>query len=211
MNNAQFDFRSCVVIVAHPDDETLWAGGTILMHPQTRWTIITLCRKGDPDREPKFFRALKILNANGTMADLDDGPEQTPLDEVLVQNTICDLLGSQRFDLIITHHFKGEYTHHLRHEETAKAVDTLWQSGRLDAKHLWMFAYEDGQRKYLPRPIENADLQIDLPPEVWQRKYELMTKIYGFGPDTFEAKTTPRREAFWRFEHTDRRTQSEKE
>jgi len=211
MSNAEFGFRSCAVVVAHPDDETLWAGGTILMHPQTRWTIITICRKSDRDRATKFFHALKILNATGAMGDLDDGPEQTPLYEVLVQNTICDLLGSQRFDLVITHHFKGEYTHHLRHEETAKAVDTLWQSGRLDAKHLWMFAYEDGQRKYLPRPIENADLQIDLPPEVCQRKYELMTKIYGFGPDTFEAKTTPRREAFWRFEQTGRRTQSEKE
>lgn len=176
------------------------------MHPQSKWTIVTLCRKSDPDRAPRFSQALKALNATGRMGDLDDGPEQTPLDDVLVQNTICDLLHSRRFDLIITHHFKGEYTHHLRHEETSKAVNTLWQAGRLDAKHLWMFAYEDGQRKYLPRPIQNADFQIDLPPKVWQKKYKLMTKIYGFGPDTFEAKTTPHREAFWRFEHTDRRT-----
>jgi LmbE family N-acetylglucosaminyl deacetylase len=211
MSNAEFGFRSCAVIVAHPDDETLWAGGTILMHPQSKWTIVTLCRKSDPDRAPRFTQAIKALNATGRMGDLDDSPEQAPLDEVLVQNTICDLLGSQQFDLIITHHFKGEYTRHHRHEETAKAVNTLRQCGRLDAKNLWMFAYEDGQGKYLPRPIENADLQIDLPQEVWHRKYELMTKIYGFGPDTFEAKTTPRREAFWCFEQTSRRTQSEKE
>ena len=51
----------CVVIVAHPDDETLWAGGTILMNPENQWTIITLCRRDDPDRNPKFYAALKIL------------------------------------------------------------------------------------------------------------------------------------------------------
>ena len=32
----------CVVIVAHPDDETLWAGGTILMNPDNDWTKTTL-------------------------------------------------------------------------------------------------------------------------------------------------------------------------
>ena len=25
------------MIVAHPDDETLWAGGTILKHPEWHW------------------------------------------------------------------------------------------------------------------------------------------------------------------------------
>jgi LmbE family N-acetylglucosaminyl deacetylase len=26
--------NECAVIVAHPDDETLWAGGLMLMHPE---------------------------------------------------------------------------------------------------------------------------------------------------------------------------------
>jgi len=30
----------CAVIVAHPDDETLWMGRTVLMHPECEWTII---------------------------------------------------------------------------------------------------------------------------------------------------------------------------
>ena len=72
-------FTSALVIVAHPDDETLWAGGTILMHPETRWTVVALCRRSDPDRAPKFRRVLELLGASGDMGDLDDGPEQTPL------------------------------------------------------------------------------------------------------------------------------------
>jgi LmbE family N-acetylglucosaminyl deacetylase len=201
MNNQRqiFGFVNCAVIVAHPDDETLWAGGTILMHPKIKWAIVTLCRKSDPDRAPRFYSALKRLNATGTMADLDDGPEQNPLDNSYVQKTILQLLHSVKFDLIITHGTKGEYTRHRRHEETARAVRTLWKTGNLQAQQLWMFAYEDGKKKYLPRPIENADIFIGLPKEIWQRKYNIITKIYGFDSESFEAKTTPRKESFWCF------------
>jgi LmbE family N-acetylglucosaminyl deacetylase len=32
---------SVVLIVAHPDDETLWAGGTMLNHPL--WNFFVVC------------------------------------------------------------------------------------------------------------------------------------------------------------------------
>ena len=114
--------KSVAVIVAHPDDETLWAGGTILSHPSWSWYIVTLCRAGDPDRAPKFFRVLQVLGATGKMADLDDGPDQNPLDESEVQATILSLLPPQHFDLVITHSPTGEYTRHRRHEEIGTQV-----------------------------------------------------------------------------------------
>jgi LmbE family N-acetylglucosaminyl deacetylase len=190
------DSSECAVIVAHPDDEILWAGGLMLMHPKVKWTVATLCRKSDPDRAPRFFKALEKYSAVGFMANLDDGPEQTPLDNNQVQKTIELILPSKRFDIIITHSTSGEYTRHLRHEETAEAVLALWKSGRLSADELWAFAYEDGNRKYLPRAIEHADLLVGLNKEIWQKKYDIITKIYGFNKDSFEAKTTPREEAF---------------
>jgi len=196
---AGWRFRNCVVIVAHPDDETLWAGGTILMHPESKWQVVTLCRGSDPDRMPKFFQALSAvggLNAAGIMGDLDDGPQQTPLDERKTQDTIIEMLTTDEFDLMITHGLQGEYTRHLRHEETAKSVLALWESGRLSAATLWMFAYQDGGGKYLPRPVDDPDILIKLPEEIWQKKYDIITKIYGFSADSFEAKTTPCQEAF---------------
>jgi len=186
----------CAVIVAHPDDETLWAGGTILMHPEAKWTVATICRKNDADRAPKFFKVLEILGAEGAMGDLDDEAEQSPLVRHEVQRKILELLPSDRFDLIITHGLRGEYTQHLRHEETGKAVMTLWENKKLFAREIWRFAYEDGNGKYFPKAVQDADLKIRLPNEIWQKKYDIITKIYGFAPDSFEAKTTPRKEAF---------------
>ncbi len=197
----RWDFRRCVVIVAHPDDEALWAGGTILMHPESEWTVITLCRKSDPDRAPKFFRVMERLHANGIMGDLDDGPEQTPLDTRKVQAAILEVLPSDSFDVIFTHGLRGEYTRHRRHEETAEAVKALWESRGLFAKELWMFAYEDGDGEHLPRAIDEADVKIRLPDEIWHKKYDIITNVYGFNPDGFEAKTTPKEEAFCCFRY----------
>lgn len=186
-------------MVAHPDDETLWAGGTILMHPESKWTVVTVCRKSDPDRATKFFRALERLNATGVMGDLDDGPEQSPLIGREVQNVILELLPSGKFDLIITHGLWGEYTRHLRHEETGKAVLALWNTGRLMARQIWMFAYEDGGGTYLPQPIQDADLRTRLSDEIWQKKFDIITEIYGFDSHSFEAQTAAHEEAFWCF------------
>lgn len=191
--------KTVAVIVAHPDDETLWAGGTILSYPAWNWFIITLCRAGDTDRAPKFFQVLKILGADGSMGDLDDGPEQKPLADDEVQGTILQLLPQRHFDLIISHNPAGEYTRHLRHEEIGRAVITLWHAGKIAAPELWTFAYEDGGKQYLPRAIKTADIQRILPERIWQKKYNLITATYGFDLNGFEAQTTPRTESFWHF------------
>lgn len=193
--------KSVVVIVAHPDDETLWAGGTILSQSPSAWTcfLATLCRGTDLDRAPKFYRAIRALGAEGTMGDLDDGPEQKPLPPAEVQEAILKLLPQRHFDLMISHSPAGEYTRHRRHEETGEAVIALWNTGKISTHELWLFAYEDGEKKYLPRPIKSASLYQPLPEDIWQMKYDVITAIYGFPKDGFEAQTTPRAEAFWQF------------
>jgi len=191
------------IIVAHPDDETMWAGGAILMHPTWPWDIYALCRGSDPDRAPRFHRALQRLRASGRIADLNDGPDQTPLPDPLVEQQILSLVGDSSFDILMTHGPNGEYTTHRRHIETSNAVTALWRSGRVEASELWFFAYEDGGGAHLPRAIENADTKIELPPQVWEEKYGIIHEVYGFDDDTWEARATPKIEAFWRFTSAD--------
>jgi LmbE family N-acetylglucosaminyl deacetylase len=188
------------VIVAHPDDETLWAGGTILAHPEWSWFVAAVCRRSDPDREPRFRRALRRLGAEGDLADLDDGPEQSPLPDGAVQDAITSLLPPQSFDLVLTHGPRGEYTRHRRHEEVSRAVTDLWRSGGIVAARLSMFAYADGGRECLPLPVRDAHRSENLADDVWRTKYSIITQTYGFAADSFEARTTPREEAFWCFD-----------
>ncbi|MFA6128594.1 MAG: PIG-L family deacetylase [Bacteroidales bacterium] len=191
--------NNIAVIVAHPDDETLWAGGTIMSHPLVSWFIVCLSRRDDPDRAPKFMKALKDLKCEGIMGNLDDGPDQHPLDPDAVEQAILDLLPPIQYDLIITHNPAGEYTRHIRHEEVGKAVINLWQTGKISSGELWSFAYEDGNKEYYPRPDENATFQRPLSKKIWLRKYNILTQTYGFEKSSFEAKTAPLTEAFWKY------------
>jgi LmbE family N-acetylglucosaminyl deacetylase len=195
--------KKVALIVAHPDDETLWVGGTVLSHPSWQWFIVCLCRKSDTDRAPRFYEALKILQSKGIMGDLDDGPGQIPLDEKEVEHTILELLPPEHFDLVISHNPNGEYTRHIRHEETSTAVIRLWHAGKIDASELWTFAYEDGNKKYFPRPEKNTPVYRTLTERIWLRKYRIITEIYGFDKNSFEAETTPRSESFWQFTDPD--------
>jgi hypothetical protein len=161
---------------------------------------VTLCRAADPDRAPKFRQVLERFGAEGEMADLDDGPDQAPLPVEQVEETTARLLAGNSYDLILTHGPHGEYTQHRRHAECCHAVVELWRSGGIDTKRLWMFAYEDGGRAYLPRVRQDADRRVVLPEDVWIEKRRLITDLYGFGPDSWEVQTTPRHEGFWCFD-----------
>jgi len=189
-----------LVVVAHPDDETLWMGGTILMYPDWSWRVVCLCRGKDRDRRSRFFSAMTRLDAEGSMGEMDDGPEQRPLADDHVQETVLFELENTNFDLIVTHSPFGEYTRHLRHEEVGRAILRLWQAGKLTTKELWIFAYTDSNKTHYPRVIEDAHLDISLPEDTWKKKLAIVQEVYGFAADSWEAMTTPRKEAFWRFQ-----------
>jgi LmbE family N-acetylglucosaminyl deacetylase len=190
--------RRALVVVAHPDDETLWAGGMILMHPSWRWRIVSLCRARDPDRAPRFRRALARLGATGAMADLDDGPEQSPLPPDEVARAVLDLAAGGDYDLLFTHGPQGEYTRHLRHVEVSRAVAACWREGAIGARALWQFAYEDGGGAFPPRPAADAEFSVALPPTVWEEKCRIIEDVYGFGPESWERRAAPEVESFRR-------------
>jgi len=191
--------KSVAVIVAHPDDETLWAGGTILSHPSWNWFIVCLCRKSDTERATKFYKALQGLKSEGIMGDLDDGPDQKSLDEKEVERAIMQLLPPTHFDLIISHNPSGEYTRHIRHEDVSKAVITLWHASKISTNELWTFAYEDGNKGYYPKPVKNATICHILTKRIWLKKYSIIIETYGFEKNSWEAEITPRAESFWQF------------
>jgi LmbE family N-acetylglucosaminyl deacetylase len=196
--------ESVAVLVAHPDDETLWAGGTLLSEPSWSSFVCCACRASDADRAPKFRRVLQQLQAEGSMADLDDGPEQLPLSDEQVEQALLQCLPSRQFERILTHSPLGEYTRHRRHEEVALAALRLWLRGTLSAAELWLFAYDDAGGSRLPDAIPSADIVRELSATVWQRKQRLITEQYGFGEASWEARATPRTEGFFRITTAER-------
>ena len=170
-----------LVIVAHPDDETIWMGNTLLKN-SNKWntTILSLCRRDDSDRAPKFAKICKIYNARGFMSDLEDEKlNKIPLDEAM--RRIKKFSG--KYDIIFTHNKNGEYGH-IRHKDVHKAVNRMLQDKLLSCKELVYFSYEKkGKYAY---PKKNSDRFINFNKTFLKRKKQLIRDVYGFSKNSFE-------------------------
>lgn len=107
-----------VVVVAHPDDESLWCGGLLARYP-ARWTIICCSiPRIDPVRAWKFFDACNVLMARPRLLPfVETGPHE-PMKSL-------DHLDLAEHDLIVTHNAQGEYGHQ-HHIDVHRHIAARW-------------------------------------------------------------------------------------
>jgi LmbE family N-acetylglucosaminyl deacetylase len=190
--------KNILVIVAHPDDETIWMGGTLLkiktkndIKHNVNLTIISLCRKNDRDRAPKFSKVCSMLGVvEYHMSDLDDC-EEGYYKEITSQAIIERIfeftkLNGKKYDRVYTHGENGEYRH-IRHMQVHKAVCEMLDKKLLLAKQVFFFSYEKiGQDCIVNK---NADKLIKLEKPYLKMKKMLIEDVYGFARGGFEEKS----------------------
>lgn len=180
------DRKKALVIVAHPDDETIWMGGTIARYKSLKWTIFALCRASDTDRAPKFARVCEYLGAKSIMTDLDDVDELT-LDGATVEaeKILRKKLKNKKFHYIFTHNDNGEYGHG-RHIAVHRAVNKLLEEGFLQPEKVFYFNYQKKDKTLDYSEIilgEASGKVVELSDEEYQAKRDIVSMIYGFAPD----------------------------
>lgn len=95
------------VVTAHPDDETLWAGGLMITRPWHAWTV--LCATASGPREAE----LRTLGARHRFEVWSAGlPDErgTDLERQFTEALRCDV-DPDAWDLLLTHGPSGEYGH----------------------------------------------------------------------------------------------------
>lgn len=98
------EVRRGAIVVAHPDDETLFCAGLMLRYPG-RWSVICCSiPRVDPIRAWKFLAACDSLGVKGRFLPF---VESEPM-QALGNLGALDLSG---FDCIVTHNAEGEYGH----------------------------------------------------------------------------------------------------
>jgi LmbE family N-acetylglucosaminyl deacetylase len=186
--------KEILVIIAHPDDETIWAGGTLL-ETKFKKTIISLCRKNDKDRAPKFEKICKILNSKGYMSDLDDleRGHYKKISKKDIIKRILKITKKKKYDFLYTHGKNGEYEH-IRHLGVHQVVNEMLEKRLLFAKKVFFFSYKKRGKFCDINP--DADILIRLKEPSFKVKKQLIQKIYGFKKGSFEERSCRNVEAF---------------
>lgn len=109
-----YHLQNCnkLMIVAHPDDESLWGGGHLL---DKGYFVVCLTNGNNTVRRSEFYAALKEYGCQGIMfsyPDLERGKRSdwSNYSDIIAKD-LNILLTYKRWDMIATHNPKGEYGH----------------------------------------------------------------------------------------------------
>ena len=153
-----------LLVVAHPDDESIFFSGLIQRIKKYPWRVICLT-DGNADgqgakRKSDFIKACKVLN----VADVEWWGYPDIYEKRLPVDEICDYLKSlPPPQQIFTHGPLGEYGH-PHHQDTSFAVHMAFAN----EVPVYSVAYNT-----LP------EIRIHLTPKEFNLKTKILSKIYG--------------------------------
>lgn len=140
--------------MAHPDDESVWAGGYLSRNPDTD-VICCSVPHADPERCGDFFRACDVLGVRGWIV---GGLSQNErLDPEPAKNLV------RRYDRIITHNRVGEYGHgaHIQLHHAMKDLGV----------QMWVFGYGLADGEPVNAEIKKEALSCyTTRPDVWKNQ-----------------------------------------
>jgi LmbE family N-acetylglucosaminyl deacetylase len=120
------------LVYAHPDDETIFAGGLMLAYPSWQWTLVRFVHGGEK-RDRDHARAVELFAQEGVQfADVRclhmDDSWLTWRDRRRWREALLDAIPEEP-DVVITHGVRGEYghPHHISiHHQVHTLFDNVW-------------------------------------------------------------------------------------
>lgn len=169
----QFDalkLKNCqsVMIVAHPDDETIWGGNHLM---KRKYLVVCLTNGDNKVRRKEFMNVMKATHNTGIILDYPDktNGERDNWNKVRnnISNDIHYVLGKKKWKTVVTHNPDGEYGH-IHHKMTSYIVR---KQDNVDMNQLVYFG-KYYKKKNLPKNLDHISKK-DLTNKI------ALTKMYG--------------------------------
>lgn len=157
-----------VMIVAHPDDETIWGGNHLL---KSKYLVVCITNGDNKVRRKEFMSVMKATHNKGIMFDYPDktNGERDNWNKVRtsISNDVHYILSKKKWKSVVTHNPDGEYGH-IHHQMTSYIVR---KQSNVDMKQLVYFG-KYYKKKNLPKHLDHISKK-DL-----NQKMKLV-KLYG--------------------------------
>lgn len=166
-----------LLVVAHPDDETLWCGGLLIRH-WVLWDVVCCSiPRRDPIRAWKFHDAVRVLRPD---ADARVMPFEEPDPRVSVPPPVA--LDLERYDVIVTHGPRGEYGHahhiYIGNEIARTAPERTIRIGtHRDGLGEYVLDLNEEERQRKLRALRCYDHQS--PSDHGKPKWQALLDVYG--------------------------------
>ena len=153
--NKCFDFDEKIkketkrlMIVAHPDDESIFGGGHLLMD---KYTVVCITCGTVDYRVEEFKEVMSKTNDDYIMLGFTDRENTTgPISNWYyeyneIYNTLYDIIKNNEWDMIVTHNPNGEYGH-IHHIMTSEIVSNITNKNNLYYFGHWNYDGVDGPK-----------------------------------------------------------------
>lgn len=116
-----------LMIVAHPDDETIFGGSHLL---EEKYTVVCITCGSVDYRVKEFSEVMKRTNDDYIMLGFVDRVNKTgPISNwdneyISIYNTLKRIIDSDNWDVVVTHNPNGEYGH-IHHKKTSEIVTSI--------------------------------------------------------------------------------------
>ncbi len=182
------DHASILVVVAHPDDECIGAGGTIRKHVDQGFETDVLCLTGNEVRNAELKAACEVLGVREVYTnERDDFAIDWPLEQEIVSAIL-----KSRPSVIITHSVKDYNRNHVRCSKlVADAVEwashvTMYEDAvRVDR----VYCMEINSLHSRPNVLVDVSNSFDAAMDALRKHSSQLEKADGFYSRFYDART----------------------
>ncbi len=170
LNDIDYTTAKKLMIVAHPDDDTLWGGSHLL---EGGYLVVCITHgKEDDERAAEFKKAMEYSGNQGLILQYPDKVNGEKADwtriEKQLKTELKRIIDKSDWELVVTHNEKGEYGH-LHHKKTDEVVTEIWREEEKSFE-LWYFG-DYYKKKSLP-DVEGELESLD--EETIKKKWEML-------------------------------------